>query len=80
MRGQKGITLVALIITVIVLLILAVVTIVSVSDGGIIQHATNATTTHKDNAAAENNTISNYVLYLDNQTAPYNQTVSNTNV
>ena len=38
-KAQKGITLVALIITIIVLLILAVVTINAVVDDGIIKHA-----------------------------------------
>ena len=39
---DKGITLIALIITIVVLLILAVVTIYGVKDGGIIRHAKNA--------------------------------------
>lgn len=42
MRKQKGITLIALIISIIVLLILAVVTIGTVKDSGIIDHAENA--------------------------------------
>lgn len=44
MRGQKGITLVALIITIIVLLILAVVSIGAISDSKITNHAKNAAT------------------------------------
>ena len=44
MKKQKGITLIALIITIVVLMILAVVTINSVKDGGIITHAQNAAT------------------------------------
>ena len=39
---QKGITLIALIITIVILLILAVVTIGAIKDGGIVQHAKNA--------------------------------------
>ena len=42
MREQKGITLVALIITIIVLLILAMVSISLVLNGGIIDRANNA--------------------------------------
>lgn len=42
MKKQKGITLIALIITIVVLMILAVVTINAVRDGGIIQHAQDA--------------------------------------
>ena len=41
-KMNKGITLVALIITIIILLILAVVTISSVNGNGIIAHAKNA--------------------------------------
>ena len=43
-KTQKGITLIALIITIVVLMILAVVTINAVKDGGIIQHAQDAAT------------------------------------
>ena len=46
-KEQKGITLVALIITVIVLIILAMVTINAVSDGGIIGYAKNAVEKHR---------------------------------
>lgn len=42
-KRNKGITLIALIITIIVLLILAMVSIKLVLDGGIITHAQNAT-------------------------------------
>ena len=52
MRAERGITLVALVITIIVLLILATVTISLVINGGIIQRANNAVT--KYNAAAYN--------------------------
>ena len=39
---EKGITLIALIITIVILLILAVVTIGSVKDSKVIEHASNA--------------------------------------
>lgn len=45
MREQKGITLVALIITIVVLLILAIVSIGAVKDSGIINHSQNAADT-----------------------------------
>jgi len=41
MRGQKGITLVALIITIVVLLILAVVTVTTMQNYNIIENANN---------------------------------------
>lgn len=46
-RQNKGITIIALIITIVVLLILAVVTIKAVQDGGIIINAKNATEEHQ---------------------------------
>lgn len=52
MREQKGITLVALIITIIVLLILAMVSISLVLNGGIIDRANNAVNNY---AASEYN-------------------------
>ena len=52
MREQKGITLVALIITIIVLLILAMVSISLVMNGGIISRANNAVNNY---ASAEAN-------------------------
>ena len=44
LKEQKGITLIALIITIVVLLILAVVTISAVNEGSIFAHANNAAT------------------------------------
>lgn len=44
MRADKGITLVALVITIIVLLILAMVSIALVMNSNIINHANNAVT------------------------------------
>ena len=57
MRGQKGITLVALIITIVVLLILAVVAIGAVTDSNIINHADNAATTYTEKKVEENTTL-----------------------
>ena len=68
MRGQKGITLVALIITIIVLLILAVVTIAAVSGDGIIDHAKNSASAYNQAQIDENQILSNYTTYLNTQT------------
>ena len=70
MRGQKGITLVALIITIIVLLILAVVAIAAVSDSGIIQHSKNAVAEHNQAAKDEWRELNNYVNYLEETRLP----------
>ena len=67
MRGQKGITLVALIITIIVLLILAVVTIGTIQNQGIIEHAKNAQTTYTGEAKNEQKTLNGYMNYLNNE-------------
>ena len=66
MRAQKGITLVALIITIIVLLILAVVTIGAISNDGIINHAENATSSYKANAVVEEGRLNDYEGKLNN--------------
>ena len=62
MKKQKGITLVALVITIIVLLILAMVSIKIVMDGGLITKASDATTQHT--IAAEKEAITTgYAAY-----------------
>ena len=66
MRGQKGITLVALIITIIVLLILAVVTISAVSQGEIFNHANNAATRYNQASIEENAIVTNALSLMDN--------------
>lgn len=48
MKAEKGITLVALVITIIVLLILAMVSISILTNHDIIQYANNATTTYNE--------------------------------
>ena len=60
-KTQKGITLVALIITIIVLLILAVVTINAVKGDGIIQKAESATQKYNDAAVKEQAKIDSYI-------------------
>ena len=61
---QKGITLLALIITVIVLLILAVVTISAIKNDGIMQHAQNAKNKYMTNKDKEEYTLDYYELYV----------------
>ena len=60
MKSNKGITLVALIITVIILLILAGVTIASLSNSGLFDKSTNAVDRYKDVANNENLYINEY--------------------
>lgn len=69
MREQKGITLVALIITIVVLLILAVVSIGAVQNSRIIDHSQNAATSWKAEQANEANTIGYSENLLDNLVA-----------
>ena len=57
MRGQKGITLIALIITIIVLLILAIVTIGAVENSNIINYAQNASEQYTVKAGEEEDEI-----------------------
>ncbi len=65
-RENKGITLIALIITIIVLLILAAVTISAVNEGNLFSHANNAATAYSEAATEENTMISRYLEYMDN--------------
>ena len=65
MRGQKGITLVALIITIVVLLILAVVAIGAVRDSSIINHAQNAAKDYNSARADEESTVTDAEGLLD---------------
>ncbi len=64
MKKEKGITLVALIITIIVLLILAVVTISAVNEGSLFAHANNAATSYSKSQEEENTMISNWLTEL----------------
>jgi len=64
-KSQKGITLIALIITIIVLLILAVVTIGAVQNDGIIQHAKNSRQEYELAQGNEETILGNYVEKLN---------------
>ncbi len=71
-KDNKGITLVALIITIIVLLILAVVTISAVNGGNLFAHANNAATTYSQKAEEENSMISSYISKMEQYDAGSN--------
>ena len=70
MRGQKGITLVALIITIVVLLILAMVAIGSVNNTGIIDYAKNAANDYNAKKTEEEGILTDTVDLLANLTSP----------
>jgi predicted PurR-regulated permease PerM len=65
-RINKGITLIALVITVIILLILAGVTINMVFDGGIIEKAQNAVDKYNEAAKNEQEALNAYSNMLQN--------------
>ena len=64
-KTQKGITLVALIITVIVLLILAVVTIKEIQSGSIVEYAKKASGDYKQKQDEEDTILGKYEAELD---------------
>lgn len=67
MKNEKGITLVALVVTIIVLLILAGVTIGMATSGtGIFGRAKNAANTYKNSEAKENTALNSYEGEIDN--------------
>ena len=73
MKGQKGITLVALVITVVVMLILAGVAIAAVVDGdGLFNRTRNAADIYEREAANENKLLENLMNYIDIQMDKYN--------
>ncbi len=64
---QKGITLIALVVTIVVLIILATVSILAVfGDNGIIARAQTAKDTHEKGKADETNTLDDYASYIGN--------------
>ncbi len=56
-KGQKGVTLVALVITIIVLLILAGVALATITRGNIIENANNAVTKYNAESGKDQNLI-----------------------
>lgn len=68
MKGQKGITLVALVITVVVMLILAGVAIAAVVDGnGLFSRTRDAANRYEISADEENQLLQQLMNYVDNQ-------------
>ncbi len=66
MRQQKGITLVALVITIIILLILAGISIASLSGSGLFDNARKAEKEYGDSQNKENSTLQDYEKWMDN--------------
>lgn len=71
LKKEKGITLLALIITIIVLLILAMVSIKLVKDGAIIQHAKNATSIYSDEQIIEKVKLAYSATKMESISAKY---------
>ena len=68
-KNNKGITLIALMVTVIVLLILAGITIAALTDdSGVITRAENAKNVHIEGEQLENNTLQDYENLIDSVT------------
>ena len=66
-QTNKGITLIALVVTIVVLIILATVSINTVlGDNGIISRAQTAKDTHEKGKADETNTLDDYASYIGN--------------
>ncbi len=78
MKGQKGITLVALVITIIVMLILVGVSVTVALNGGLFDTAKDATTKTNDALVAENElyagkvTVNNVEMNVSDYYAPLN--------
>lgn len=67
MKKERGITLVALVVTIIVLLILAGVTIgMATSGSGIFGRAKNAANTYRNSVSKENTALKSYETEYDN--------------
>ena len=75
-RIQRGITLIALIITIIILLILSVVTIGSIKNSNIISYAENASTNYESSKSEEQDILTYYESIINSSqgkvTNPYN--------
>lgn len=77
LRGENGITLVALIITIIILVILAAVSIAAVYNMGIVNYAVNGTQNYAQAAVAENKMLDDTVTSIDSTLTAIN-TILNT--
>ena len=77
-KTQKGITLIALIITIVVLLILAAVAISSIQNDGILYYTQNAADSWNKAAQNEANMLVDYLNYLNNMGSGGNEVVADT--
>lgn len=66
MKSNKGITLVALVITIIILLILAGVSIASLDESGLFDKAKEAKNASENASVEENQTLKNYEDWVGN--------------
>ena len=67
LKGQNGVTLIALIVTIIVLIILAAVSIqLTIGDNGIINHAKEAAKVQANAEARDIELLNTAVQYIDN--------------
>ena len=66
MKSNKGITLVALIITIIILLILAGVTIASLTNSGLFDKSRDAVNRYEGSQVNENTTLNEYENWVNN--------------
>lgn len=66
MRSQKGITLVALVITIIILLILAGISIAALGESGLFDNARKAKNEYGEKANEENLTLQDYERWVNN--------------
>ena len=80
LRGEKGITLVALIITIIILVILAAVSIAAVTNMGIVNHAVNGTQNYARAAQEENTAMETAVNKIDATVTNIQRILSNNQV
>lgn len=71
-KEEKGITLVALVITIIILLILAAISIASLRDSGLFGAAKNAVNETNNATLKENKTLNEYENYVVNYTPKAN--------
>jgi len=70
LKNQKGITLVALVVTIVVLIILATISVTIAINGGIIQRAEQAEN-HQANATQfDNEQELNIIAYIDSKITP----------
>ena len=70
LKNQKGITLVALVITIIIFIILATVTIIFAFNGGIIDRANDAKNYYANDTAYTDASLTNVMHYINSVLDP----------